>query len=266
MTHAVKAKVTAVYVALQCFWCFVFFGVTKSSWRTYWIYHKLYDWSISHLSVTDVFTYAPCLRTTFPNKPCVNTDQDIILQKVWNTWCTILLKLYPTVKSKTSIVSIPNPPVSQLIAFVWAHVAEVCEQVVERMSSQVQSSASLMRVKKSDDIQAKVPLEPLDIRVGTMKYLRRGQKDIQLKNLSGELLKVIIIIIYYLHNLTCFDAEINWIKMIKNWRHNMWHFPIWIISQILVVQAHTAHFSQVSYSEWLSHSSSHTQEDTRQLY
>lgn len=60
----------------------------------------------------------------------------------------------------------------------------------------------------------------------------------------------------------------KWIesKWLKTGDNNMWHFPIWIISQILVVQAHAAHFSQVSYSEWVSHGSSHTPEDTRQLY
>lgn len=55
------------------------------------------------------------------------------------------------------------------------------EQVVEGMSGQVQSSAGLVCVKKVDDIQAKVPLEPLDVRVGAVKYLRTGKKHIQSK-------------------------------------------------------------------------------------
>lgn len=44
------------------------------------------------------------------------------------------------------------------------------------MSGQVQSSAGLMRVKKVDDIQAKVLLEPLDVRVSTVKYLKARKK------------------------------------------------------------------------------------------
>lgn len=78
--------------------------------------------------------------------------------------------------SSPSVIFIPNPPVGELVAFVRAHFAEVCEQVVEGVSGQVQSSAGLMCVKEVDHIHAKVSLEPLDVRVGAMKYLRAGKK------------------------------------------------------------------------------------------
>lgn len=77
--------------------------------------------------------------------------------------------------SNGSVISIPNPPVGQLVAFVRVHRAEVFEQVVEGMSGQVQSSAGLMRVEKVDYIQAKVSLEPLDVGVGAVKHLRTGK-------------------------------------------------------------------------------------------
>lgn len=43
------------------------------------------------------------------------------------------------------------------------------------MSGQVQRSAGLVSVKKSDDVQAKVPLEPLDVRVGAVEHLGKGK-------------------------------------------------------------------------------------------
>lgn len=67
---------------------------------------------------------------------------------------------------------LPDPPVGELVAFIRGHVAEVCEQMIERVSGQIQSPAGLVCVKKSDYVQAKVPLEPLDVRVSTVKYLR----------------------------------------------------------------------------------------------
>lgn len=67
--------------------------------------------------------------------------------------------------------ALPDPPVGELVAFVRGHVAEVCEQMIEGVSGQIQSPAGLVRVEKSDNVQAKVPLEPLDVRVGTVKNL-----------------------------------------------------------------------------------------------
>lgn len=52
----------------------------------------------------------------------------------------------------------------------------MCEQVIERVSGQIQSPAGLVRVEKSDHVQAKVPLEPLDVRVRPVKYLRAGER------------------------------------------------------------------------------------------
>lgn len=93
------------------------------------------------------------------------------------------IELYLTDKPKKNdkakhqmVISIPNPPVSQLVAFVRVHAAEMFEQVVEGMSGQVQGATGLMRVKKVDDVQAEVPLEPLNVRVSTMKHLRTGKK------------------------------------------------------------------------------------------
>lgn len=75
------------------------------------------------------------------------------------------------------MINIPDPPVSQLVTFVWVHAAEVLQQMVEGMSGQVKSSTSLMCVKHVDDIQTKVPLEPLDVWIGTVKHLRRKNKQ-----------------------------------------------------------------------------------------
>lgn len=50
------------------------------------------------------------------------------------------------------------------------------EEVVQGISGQVQSSTGLMRVKKVDDIQAKVPLEPLNVRVSAVKHLGNNDK------------------------------------------------------------------------------------------
>lgn len=44
--------------------------------------------------------------------------------------------------------------------------------MIQRVSGQIQSPAGLVRVEKSDHVQAEVPLEPIDVRVGTVKYLR----------------------------------------------------------------------------------------------
>lgn len=44
------------------------------------------------------------------------------------------------------------------------------------MSGQVQGSTGLMRVKEVDDVQAEVPLEPLDVRVCTVKDLITVEK------------------------------------------------------------------------------------------
>lgn len=41
------------------------------------------------------------------------------------------------------------------------------------MSGQVESSTRLMRVKQVDDVQAEVPLEPLDVGIGAVENLRR---------------------------------------------------------------------------------------------
>lgn len=71
---------------------------------------------------------------------------------------------------------VPNPPVRQLVALVRGDAAEVCEEVVEGMPGEVQGSAGLMCVEQSDDVQAKVPLEPLHVRVGAVKHLRPAQK------------------------------------------------------------------------------------------
>lgn len=68
-------------------------------------------------------------------------------------------------------ITVPNPPVSKLVAFVRVHFAEVFEQVVEGMSGQVQGSTGLMCVEEVDDIQAEVSLEPLNVRVCAVKYL-----------------------------------------------------------------------------------------------
>lgn len=48
--------------------------------------------------------------------------------------------------------------------------------MIKRVSGQIQSSAGLVCIEKSDNVQAKVPLEPLDVRVGTVKYLREGEE------------------------------------------------------------------------------------------
>lgn len=58
------------------------------------------------------------------------------------------------------------------------------------MSGQVQSSAGLMRVKEPDDIQAKVPLQPLDVRVSAVKYLRPGKKAKWRWSFSDDTLKL----------------------------------------------------------------------------
>lgn len=73
--------------------------------------------------------------------------------------------------------ALPDPPVSELVAFIRGHVAEVREQMIERVSGQIQSPAGLVSVEKSDHVQAKVPLEPLDVRVCTVKYLRAGEEQ-----------------------------------------------------------------------------------------
>lgn len=72
--------------------------------------------------------------------------------------------------------ALPDPPVGELVAFFRSHVAEVCEQMIERVSGQIQSPAGLVRVEKSDNVQAEVPLKPLDVRVGAVKYLRGGEE------------------------------------------------------------------------------------------
>lgn len=43
------------------------------------------------------------------------------------------------------------------------------------MSGQIQSSAGLMRVKKVHDVQAQVPLQPFNVGVSAVKYLRTGE-------------------------------------------------------------------------------------------
>lgn len=50
----------------------------------------------------------------------------------------------------------------------------MCEQMIKRVSGQIQSPAGLVRVKKSDHVQTEVSLEPLHVRVSTVKYLRAG--------------------------------------------------------------------------------------------
>lgn len=72
---------------------------------------------------------------------------------------------------------VPNPPVGQLEALVWGDVAEVCEEVVEGVSGEVQCSAGLMRVEQPHDVHAKVPLQPLHVGVGTVKHLRAAGKQ-----------------------------------------------------------------------------------------
>lgn len=81
---------------------------------------------------------------------------------------------------------LPDPPVGELVAFIRGHVAEVCEQMIERVSGQIQSPAGLVCVKKSDYVQAKVPLEPLDVRIGTVKYLRAGENTCRMQTLQKE--------------------------------------------------------------------------------
>lgn len=49
--------------------------------------------------------------------------------------------------------------------------------MIERVSGQIQSPAGLVRVEKSDHVQAEVPLEPLDVRVCAVKYLRAGEEQ-----------------------------------------------------------------------------------------
>lgn len=48
--------------------------------------------------------------------------------------------------------------------------------MIQGVSGQIQSPAGLVRVEKSDHVQAEVPLEPIDVRVGTVKHLRAGEE------------------------------------------------------------------------------------------
>lgn len=87
--------------------------------------------------------------------------------------------------------SSPDPPVGELVAFVRVDVAEVFEQVVERVPRQVEGAARLMRVEQVHHVHAEVSLQPLHVRVGAVENLTPGRNKTKTEySHGGELVEL----------------------------------------------------------------------------
>ena len=65
----------------------------------------------------------------------------------------------------------PDAPVFKLELFVSVDVAVILEKILQSVTCKAERPRRLMRVKHSDDVDAKVTLQPQYVVVGTMEYL-----------------------------------------------------------------------------------------------
>ena len=71
-----------------------------------------------------------------------------------------------------SLCAVPYPPIGKLELLVCLYTAAVLQQEGQRVAGQTEDSAGLACVKHVDNVEPKVPLEPENVIVSSVKNLQ----------------------------------------------------------------------------------------------